>query len=334
MSQVERLYKIDQYLRGGPKNLRFFSEAFEVTPSTIKRDIEFMRSRLEAPIETNRSTREYEYLFESPKFKNFCLPGLWFSELEIHALLTMQHLLNHLEPTSFLQSQTHPLVKRLNQLLEKNLDEAALKRVLIIGLGRRAVQSAHFEKIGYAVLQCRQVSIIYCSRGSGETNLRNISPQRLVYYRENWYIDAWCHLRNELRSFALDSIQQADLTELPCKPITAKQLRQTFGAAYGIFSGTKLQHATLRFSARRARWVAQEHWHADQKGDFDTEGNYILQIPYASHTELIMDILKYGSECEVVAPQQLRELVIKEIDNMQKKYKDNGSVASGELGGG
>src|SRR5690606_3125412 len=114
-------------------------------------------------------------------------------------------------------------------------------------------------------LRRKRLMMRYFARGNGEESEREISPQRLVHYRENWYLDAWCHLRNDLRSFAVDSIRSVELIERPARNISDAKLDATLGPGYGIFSGHKLQQAKLRFTPERARWVALEHWHPKQK---------------------------------------------------------------------
>src|SRR3546814_10458132 len=76
---------------------------------------------------------------------------------------------------------------------------------------------------------------------------------------------------------------------------------------YGIFAGKPKAWATLRFSAHAARWVADEHWHSQQKGEWLPDGRYELKLPYSNSKELLMDVLKYGPDAEVVAPLSLRE---------------------------
>jgi predicted DNA-binding transcriptional regulator YafY len=131
-----------------------------------------------------------------------------------------------------------------------------------------------------------------------------------VYYRENWYLDAWCHLRNELRSFAVDAIRRADIVETPAKNVPDKTLDSVLGAGYGIFSGRKVQWAKLRFSPERSRWVKSEKWHPRQRGKMLADGRYVLELPYSDPRELVMDILRYGADAEVLAPAALREQVV------------------------
>ena len=81
------------------------------------------------------------------------------------------------------------------------------------------------------------------------------------------------------------------------------------GAGYGIFAGREVQWAELRFSPDRARWVAAETWHPNQKGRFDADGHWLLDLPYADPRELVMDILRHVPEVEVLGPVGLREAV-------------------------
>ena len=81
-----------------------------------------------------------------------------------------------------------------------------------------------------------------------------------------------------------------------------------------------IRRARLRFSAERARWVASEQWHPQQDGKFEAGGSYLLRIPFAGHRELIMDILKHGTHCEVLGLPVLRRAVAEEVVQMGKKY--------------
>ncbi len=122
--------------------------------------------------------------------------------------------------------------------------------------------------------------ISYFARGKGEHTEREISPQRLVYYRNNWYLDAWCHVREDIRAFALDSVCRAEILEKRAKDVAERSLNEVLGSGYGIFSGKNVRWATLRFTSERARWVANERWHARQEGRLLKDGRYELRIPY------------------------------------------------------
>jgi hypothetical protein len=114
--------------------------------------------------------------------------------------------------------------------------------------------------------------------------------------------------------------QQQALLEEPAREVSAKELSAHFDQSYGIFSGPAEHRAELRFSPEMSRWVAEEVWHPDQQGRFDTEGRWLLQLPFGSARELIMDILRYGAEVEVLAPAFLREAVAAEARKTADLY--------------
>ena len=67
--------------------------------------------------------------------------------------------------------------------------------------------------------------------------------------------------------------------------------------------------------------MAEEIWHKDQVGEWLDDGSYRLEIPYGSDLELIGDILKYGDQVEVIAPQALRDKVREQITCMAELYR-------------
>ena len=310
MDRTERFYRIDQLI--SEHKLVTFAEmieALEVSPATLKRDLQYLRDRLNAPLVWDREAGGYRYERGAAQSgSQFELPGLWFNASEIHALLTMQHLMANLDKGGLLSPHIQPLMARLNGLLGSadNTAEEVRRRVRIIGVAARRMHLAHFEAVGSALLRRKRLFITYHARGTDEVTEREVSPQRLVYYRENWYLDAWCHLRKGLRNFSVDAIQKAEILEKSAREVPEKTTDEVLGAGYGIFSGSKVQWAKLRFTPERARWVAHEQWHPRQKGTVDSDGSYLLEIPYADDRELLMDVLKYGPDVEVIGPASLR----------------------------
>ncbi|HEX8778772.1 MAG TPA: WYL domain-containing protein, partial [Rhodanobacter sp.] len=147
----------------------------------------------------------------------------------------------------------------------------------------------------------------YRARTTGSDSRRTVSPQRLTHYRDNWYLDAWDHDREALRSFAVDRIAEAQALDASARDLPEAELDQALASSYGIFAGQPKAKATIRFSAHAARWVADEHWHSQQVGTWLPDGRYELQLPYSNSKELLMDVLKYGPDAEVIAPLPLRE---------------------------
>lgn len=324
MAMYERIHMIDQML-AGRKIVKFsdLQDRLEVSRATLNRDIAFMRDRLNAPIVFDKELNGYHFEQNSKTAKNqYELPGLWFSAEEIHALLTMQHLLSNLDTGGLLGPHIQPLLSRLTAIIgsnESNVSEVT-KRIKIETLGARRFQLAYFQTIGSALLNRKRLLIEYHARGTNEKTEREVSPQRLVYYRSNWYLDAWCHKRNDLRHFSLDAITRAEILEKKSDNVPEEKLDKVLDSGYGIFSGNDVHWATLHFSSERARWVAVENWHPDQEGRFLPDGGYELKIPYNNDKELIMDILRNGKDVKVVEPKELQEKMKKEISQMLANY--------------
>ena len=325
MDRTERFYKIDQLLsehRVVPFSA--FEDRLGVSRATIKRDLEYMRNRLHAPIVWDRELRGYHFDQPLRGSSQYELPGLWFSATEIHALLTMQHLLAGLDAGGLLAAHVAPLQSRLKSLLNTG-DQSAeeiQKRVRIIGVASRVAGLDHFAVVGSALLRRKRLIINYYVRARDEVTEREVSPQRLVHYRENWYLDAWCHLRSELRSFAIDAVRRAEIVDTAAKNVPEKTLDAVLGSGYGIFSGRKVRWAKLKFAADRARWVSVERWHPRQKGALQPDGSYVLELPYSDHRELVMDILRYGPDAEVLAPADLRDLVRTRLGQALQAYRE------------
>jgi len=324
MDRTERFYKIDQIINER-KLVPFkdLQDELEVSRATLKRDLEYMRNRLNAPIIWDRDAGGYRFDKISPSVGGqYELPGLWFNSTEVHALLTMQHLLANVDPGGILTPHIQPLMARLNALLgaADNTAEEIRKRILIVGQGKRHMKIEHFERVGSALLRRKRMVITYFARGKGETTEREVSPQRLVHYRENWYLDAWCHLRDGLRNFAVDSISRVEVLEKKAKDVSRTSMDLELGPGYGIFTGKDVQHAKLRFTPERARWVAHEQWHPKQRGTLESDGSYTLELPYADDRELLMDILKFGAEVEVLGPASLKKRAKEEIGKMAGQY--------------
>lgn len=320
MSNNERIYRIDQLLHD--RKIVSFQELLdrlEVSPATLKRDLAYMRDRLNAPIVYDKELNGYRFDVDA---NAYALPGLWFSPEEIYALLTMQHLLSNLDSDGLLSKHIQPLQSRLLAMLDDadgSLEEIQ-KRIKIEKMGARKYDLSHFQEIGSALVKRKRLIIEYQSRSKNESTTREISPQRLIHYRDNWYLDAWCHSRNALRSFSVDAIKQVGLLETLAVDIDEMDLNSELGSGYGIFAGRDVQWAELHFTAEKARWIAHELWHPNQEGYFLPDGSYHLKVPYSDEREIVMDILKHGNAAKVISPKSLKEAILKALKQSIDNY--------------
>jgi predicted DNA-binding transcriptional regulator YafY len=326
MDRTERFYKIELLLRNrGCVSFEALLSELDVSPATLKRDLQYLRDRLNAPIVYDRFDNGYRFEQDSaaagPRHE---LPGLWFSEQEITALLTMHQLLAGLDDDGVLSRHLQPMMDKLQGMLGADEQESRelIRRVKVISTARRRAPSRHFELLGSALVQRKRVWLRYFKRTDRSTSEREVSPQRLVNYRNTWYLDAWCHASEGLRRFALDAIQEARPLDAKARNVAVKDLEAELDAGYGIYSGSdgKLKWATLLFEADAAQWVAMEEWHPQQQGRWREDGRYELRVPYADPTELAMDILRHGDSVTVTGDKTLAASIAARLRSAAARY--------------
>jgi predicted DNA-binding transcriptional regulator YafY len=256
---------------------------------TLHRILKSVRDALGAPIE-NGDGAEATVRYAADEADRFELPGLWLSSEELAALLALNELLSRSDP-GVLAGALAPFRARIERLLSDHSSGRALpiERIRVLASGSRTLDQAAFRTVASSLLNRTRLKFRYRARSTDAQTERVVSPQRLAHYRDNWYLDAWDHSREALRSFALDRIRDPLPVDEVALDRESGELDAHLAASYGIFSGAPRAWATIRFSPHASRWVADEHWHSQQQG---------TRMP---------DVLKYGPDAEVVAPVSLRE---------------------------
>lgn len=318
MNLFDRIFALHSALSGArhPVSRKQLEEQLECSQATVKRVISNMRDYLNAPIEYDADRNGYFYAEQDQYGPRYELPGLWFNDRELAALLGLRQLLSQLEP-GLLSSHLDPLDPLLDKM--SGASSAELQRIRILSMAGRE-PGEQFGRVAEAVLSRKQITIQYHARSSDEKSARRLSPQRLTHYRDNWFVDAWCHQREALRTFSIDRISNAQILEDTAMDVSEKQLDETLGSGYGIFSGQAKATAVIRVSAERARWVAEEQWHPEQTGEWQTDGSYLLSVPYSRSEELLGDVLRLGPQAEVIEPAELRSEIQAAIKQTLSQY--------------
>jgi predicted DNA-binding transcriptional regulator YafY len=282
MTKTARVYKIELLIRNrGHVSFQTLLDELEVSPATLKRDLEYLKDQLGAPIVYDRFLNGYKFGEEYRGHKHE-LPGLRFSERELYSLLMAHQLLSELDTEGVISRHLQPLLERIHQMLGPDEVDAKslLKRVRIINAARRPVPGRFFELVVEALLNRRRMRMRYLTRSRAQTSEREVSPQRMVHHKNTWYLDGWCHRSDSLRRFSLDAIEHAELLDGKAKDVATKTLESEMDAGYGIYAGARRQWATLSFDAQAAQWVSREEWHPQQKARYTEDGRFELQVPY------------------------------------------------------
>lgn len=311
-----------------PLTKKQIQEKLECSAASVERYLTELRDTHSLKIEYQREQNGY-ILAHDPD-NDIELPSHLFTTQEINALLLIEQIINDLEP-GFLEDDTQAVKQHLAKIREKFTGDLQLEsnRIRMINIGKRQGNIKQLAHITQAVLQGKQITIRYEGRSGNKSRTeqmleglsRTLSPQRLTHYRDNWYLDAWCHTSDDLRTFALERISEIEVHKTPRKALSHETLNQHYSQTFGIFGGEIKGIAKLVFTPHRSQWVAEELWHHNQKGEWLKNGSYQLEIPYGSDLELIGDILKYGDQVEVISPPELREKIHSKIKKMIKIYQ-------------
>ena len=145
----------------------------------------------------------------------------------------------------------------------------------------------------------------------------------MVNYMGDWHLIAFCHLRNNWRIFLIGRMTECQKKTRTFETRPQNQWQPDLLDTFGIFQGREKFDVKLRFTPTRSTVVKNEMWHENQRAYVDDQGFYNLTIPASHETEIMMEILKHGSQVEVLEPDWLRKKVAIEIRESLKNYEEN-----------
>ncbi len=323
MDRYERIVLLHRLLHASrrPVPLTKLMDELGCSRATVYRDIAYLRDALGAPIEGGDGDCA-SFRYAQQETARFELPGFWLSSDELAALLAMHEVVARADP-GVLSGALAPFRARIERLLTEHAAGTALPmgRVRVLAHGVRQLDQHLFRTVAAAVLARQRLRFAYRARSTGNESRRVVSPQRLVHYRDNWYLDAWDEGKDALRSFAVERMREVEKLPDRARDVPDAELDAVLAAGYGIFSGAPRAVAVIHFSAHAARWVSDTRWHSQQEGRYLPDGRYELKLPYASSRELLMDVLKFGPDAEVVAPLPLREEMKSLLALAQRVYE-------------
>ena len=304
MASIDKLMQLHQIFDGQrtPISVAALADRLECSEKTVRRYIHDLQNELGAPL--INATKGWFY--DRSSLDDWQVPGLWMTKEESQAILLLLDMLGRFG-NGLLNDELRSIRSRVDKILEKRgVDRAALEdKIHIVPVGQRALPTDRLQQVTTALVDNKRLSIRYRDFNQKSSN-RTISPQRLVYYRDNWYVAAWCHARRGLRIFSLARIEHCALTEDRAISVTKKILNRELDSAYGVFTGEPKRTAVLRFLPAIANEIAIQQWHPAQRGRWEDD-EYVLTIPYSESKELLQDVLKHLPSVCVDEPAELRD---------------------------
>lgn len=312
MSQSERLHYIDTTIREkGIVTVREAAEKFEVSTRTIKRDIEYLRCRLEAPVEFVPHKKGYRYshpfdyfAYRSERVFLFYIFLLRLSESPTHFPFIEKSLIKTIKQT--IQQQYLPLISRITYQIEE-WEELNIELFSIL----------------FAALRDGRIVTVRYIDAQGKVSTRPIAPEHFIHYEGRWYVIAWDENKKMLRTFLLSRIKSAKVQSVKrTKRLSPDEIHKYIQSSYGIYKGAGGQTVCVRFYEPVSNIVKKQIWHKEQKvreGAHPEHGKYVeIQLPVHHPQELLGKVLRFGKYAEIVTPESVRKLW---LDAMKEAYQ-------------
>lgn len=321
-SQLARLLFIDRAIRNGMQRHRLanctsLAAEYEVSTKTILRDIDYLRLHWEAPIEYDSRRKGYLYSEES-----YALPAIHLNEGDLFGLAIAHKGLEQYRNTP-VHAKLAALFRKIEQSLPERVscDAAWLdSRISVIPEQQSTIDPVVWEAVAAGLTQSRTLGLGYRKPGAARPEVRRVDPYHVLRFQGAWYLLGYCHLRQAVRNFALSRVSEAtvlsDAFMIPADFDPAGVVVQGFG----LGRGKGRYRVRLRFAAAAAPYALERVWHPEQRFSRHRDGGVTLAMPAGDLAAIKRWVLSWGSEVEVLGPQELIAAVQTEIRRLAACY--------------
>lgn len=303
---LERMLRIHQALQtGGYPNATALAREIEVATKTIHRDVEFMRDRLNLPVEFDARRNGYFYNGEVSAF-----PTLQITEGEIVALVVAEKALQQYRGTSF-EKPLLSAVKKLEQALPEtiSLNLADIERTISFRTRAEPVLNLEiFDALARAVSQRKQLELFYRKPGQ-PAEKRLVDPYHLANINGEWYLFAYDHARKDLRTFVPARIQSLKPSGRTFERTQKFSLERRLRDSFGVHAGEGKFEVRIQFTPRAADYIREKKWHPSQALRDLPDGGVELRMQLSSLAEVQRWVLSWGGDARVSQPVELIESV-------------------------
>lgn len=321
-AQLQRLIFVDRSIREGMQNRILancgsMAAEYEVSYKSIMRDIDYLKHQCDAPIEYDQQLHGYYYTEDS-----YQLPAISISESDLFAIYIARKALQ--------QYRNTPIYRKLASVftkIEESLPDRVSvspdwveERVSVFSDQQTEISPVIWDTVAEALHKNHRLKVSYLKPGADRTDSREVDPYHVVSFQGEWYLIGFCHLRQEIRTFALSRIKRAEAQENTYSIPHDFSFEQFSGRQFGIFRSDRLYEVSVHFSAGNAPYVQEREWHAEQAITQQKDGSIILSFPTSHLFEVKRWVLSWGSGVEVLAPPELRRDVRAELEKALRAY--------------
>jgi len=304
---LERMLRIHQALQSGTyPNAATLARDLEVSTKSIYRDLDFMRDRLNLPIEYEGSRFGFRYTEEVEAF-----PTLQITEGELFALVIAEKALQQYRGTSFEQPLLSAL-RKMEQALPETISLSLNEIAQTISFRMRAepvLDLEVFDALAKATAARQQLELTYRKPGQQQPEQRVVDPYHLANINGEWFLFAFDHLRKDLRTFVPARIKAARRTGKTFERRSSFSLDKRLRGSFGVQSGQGEFDVVIRFHPAAADYIREKKWHDSQQLRELKNGGVELRMKLSSLAEVERWVLSWGGNASVIRPAQLAESV-------------------------
>jgi predicted DNA-binding transcriptional regulator YafY len=314
----ERYYWLDSMIKSGRyPNRHDLADHFSITSRQASRDLDYMKNFLHAPLKYSRKKRGYYYSSE-----HFEFPKPRMTENELIGLIMADNMADSLD-----NRDTHKdidaFARKIFEARGLDLDEIK-KKLSIKNISYDKIKPQVFDPILQALHSNQKIRIVYRARFKLIQTSRVVNPLHIIFYMGNWYLYAYCEKRKNYRTFAFSRIHNVTLLKETIDHVHRNQnVKQLVEESFGIFLHDRVaerQKVVLKFKREIADMIREQVWVQSQVIEELDDGTVCVSFYVIDFTEITSEILKYGSNVEILEPHALREQIKEIISEMAMNY--------------
>lgn len=316
-----RMQYLHQELRNNHyPNCSTVAKYFEVSTKSIQRDVDYMRDLLHAPVKYNQNKRGYYY--DKPDWD--FLPSTILERGEAAALIATKKVLAQCQGSPFYDEVSRALDKMRQYLPEASATNEFLNIYSFEKPSPPAFDPRFFAIIEDAIRSKLKITITYRAAWNQEVTERTIHPYMFHYSQQTdtWYLIGYCELRGDFRTFAINRIRTVSLSKKHFTVQKSFSFETYIAKTFDQIHDNETHNVAIRFSPFQSQWMREHQWHPSQKIKEFKDGSLILNMQIGALDAVKRWVMRYGSEAEVLEPQELREMIKYELLATEKMYED------------
>jgi len=312
--------RIHEQIKGNRyPNCSGIAKEIEVSTRTIKRDIDFMKYRLNLPLEYD--SRRYGYYYTEPVAH---FPSLPIAEAEVFALLVAQKAIAQYHGTPYEKPLEAAFRKLTGQLDTQakftlgSLDEALSFRPFAPG----DADLEMFQVLTRALRESRAIKFTYKNLGMRTAQPRHVHPYHLACIQNHWYLFAFDVNRKAMRTFVLTRLTRLELTSEKFAPNKDFDPDEYLKGSFTVFKGKEDYEVVIEFDVWATDLIRGRKWHASQNFTELPNGTSRLTMRLNNIEEMEQWVLSWGLHATAVRPVELANRLRQTIAGLTKRYAE------------